>query len=127
MAVSKTPDVGKILVKEAPSTAPYPWYEPGGKIVRISGQRVYFTDGEGKERFTHEYAAICDTQAEADKLLQWSESEKEKYANWMEGISIRAKDLLESLAKGGKSAKVSGTGKAQEDPATPAPRVRRTR
>ena len=127
MAVSKTPGVGKILVKEAPSTAPYPWYEPGGKIVRISGQRVYFTDIEGKERFTHEYAAICDTQAEADKLLQWSESEKEKYANWMESISIRSKDLLESLTKGSKPAKAPSAVKAQEDPATPAPRVRRTR
>ena len=37
MAITKTPAVGKILVKEAASTSPYPWYEPGGKIVRIDG------------------------------------------------------------------------------------------
>lgn len=118
MSVSKTPAVGKILVKEAASTAPYPWYEPGGKIVRISGQRVYFTDGEGKERFTHEYAAVCDTQAEADKLLKWSTDEKEKYDHWMAGIKTRDGELMDSLSKAAKPAKT---------PAAAAPRVRRAR
>ncbi len=118
MAVSKTPGVGKILVKEAPSTAPYPWYEPGGKIVRISGQRVYFTDIEGKERFTHEYAAICDTQEEADELLEFSNKNKAQLAEFM--WVIAEEDKLLRL-------RLSGDRKIKAALIAPAPRVRRAR
>jgi hypothetical protein len=122
MAITKTPAVGKILVKEAASTSPYPWYEPGGKIVRVSGQRAYFTDAEGAERFTHEYAAICDTQEEADALLKWSREEKENYANWMSGIKKRHEQLLASFGEGKKPAKTP-----PKTEAAPTPRVRRSR
>lgn len=102
MPMSKVPEVGKFLVKQAASTALYRWYEPGGKIVRIAGNRVYYTAQDGSEKFTHEYACVCDTQAEVDQLLAFSAAEKGALEAHMLGIAERDTALQSTLTKGGK-------------------------
>lgn len=105
MTVTKTPEVGKIIVKSAPSTSAYPWYVEGGTVSRISGQRAYYKDKDGKEHFTHDPAAVCDTQAEADELLQFSAKEQRAYDEYMAGIKKRDEALWAELAGGKASAK----------------------
>lgn len=119
MAVTKTPEVGKILVKSAPSTAAYRWYEPGGKITKISGQRIYYEDSEGTERFTHDAAAICDTEDEADVLLVFSDKERKAYREYLNGIKERDEKLWSTFSAKAKKPVVS------EKPSVG--RVRRTR
>lgn len=122
MAVTHTPEVGKFLVKQAASTALYRWYEPGGKIVRIAGQRVYYTADDGSEKFTHEYACVCDTQAEVKALLDFSATEKTALEDYMDGIAERNAKLTAKLA--GAAPKAA---KPKEAPASATPRVRRSR
>lgn len=121
MAITKTPLVGKILVKCAPSTSAYPWYMPGGKITRISGQRVYFMEGS-IERFTHDAAAVCDTEEEAAELLDFSAAEQNAYAEFLQGVKERDESLWEKLSKKAKAAK-----KAPAAEKVSVGRVRRTR
>lgn len=121
MAITKTPEVGKILVKCAPSTSAYPWYQPGGKITKISGQRIYYKDADGTERFTHDAAAVCDTQEEADELLDFSGKEQTAYADYLEGIKERDEVLWAKLSKKAKPAKPAPAEKVSVG------RVRRTR
>jgi hypothetical protein len=105
MAITKTPSVGKILVKCAPSTSAYPWYQPGGKITKISGQRIYYKDVDGVERFTHDAAAVCETQAEADELLDFSAAEQNAYDEFLQGVKERDETLWAKLSKKAKAAK----------------------
>jgi hypothetical protein len=77
---------------------------PGGKITRISGQRIYFMEGS-IERFTHDAAAVCDTQEEADELLNFSGKEQTAYATYLEGIKERDESLWAKLSKKAKAAK----------------------
>lgn len=118
MAVTHTPEVGKFLVKQAASTALYRWYEPGGKIVRIAGQRVYYKADDGSEKFTHEYACVCDTQAEVKALLDFSTTEKKALEDYMSGIAERNERL---------TAKLAGATKPSAATAGATPRVRRSR
>lgn len=122
MAVTHTPEVGKFLVKQAASTALYRWYEPGGKIVRIAGQRVYYTAEDGSEKFTHEYACVCDTPAEVNALLTFSATEKKALEAYMDGIAERDSKLKLSLT--GPAAKAP---KPKDAPSSATPRVRRPR
>lgn len=80
MTITLIPEVGRIIVLKAPSTAIYPWYREGGKVTRISGQRVYYTGAAGKELFTHDVAAVCDTTDEVDRLLEFSKVGQEAVA-----------------------------------------------
>ena len=105
MAITKTPSVGKILVKCAPSTSAYPWYQPGGKITKISGQRIYYKDADGVERFTHDAAAVCETQAEADELLDFSAAEQNAYDEFLQGVKERDETLWAKLSKKTKATK----------------------
>ena len=105
MAITKTPSVGKILVKCAPSTSAYPWYQPGGKITKISGQRIYYKDADGVERFTHDAAAVCETQAEADEFLDFSAAEQNAYDEFLQGVKERDETLWAKLSKKVKAAK----------------------
>jgi hypothetical protein len=72
MGVDMIPAEGRIVLLRGRSTAFYPWYEEGGEVTRVAGKRVYYKDEDGVEKFTHEYAAIVDTEAEAKKLLDFS-------------------------------------------------------
>lgn len=74
MAITNTPEVGKYLVMVAPSPRIYPWYRRGGAITRISGQRIYYTNQYGVEKFTHDAAAVCDTLEEAEALAVFAEN-----------------------------------------------------
>lgn len=122
MSVTHTPEVGKFLVKQAASTALYRWYEPGGKIVRIAGHRVYYIAEDGSEKFTHEYACVCDTQAEVDALLTFSSTEKKALEAYMHGIAERDNKLKLNLS--GPATKAP---KPKDAPASATPRVRRSR
>ena len=91
MTISLTPVEGKFIVLKAPSTEVYPWYREGGKITRISGQRVYYMGGAAKkELFTHDVAAVCDTTDEVDRLLEFSKVGQEAVAELL--ASLKAKD-----------------------------------
>lgn len=90
MAVTKVPEVGKLVLLKAASTEVYPWYREGGEVTRISGQRVYYKDASGKERFTHEVAAVCDTQDEAQRLLDFSERGQSSIASAL--VLLKAED-----------------------------------
>lgn len=72
MAIDMKPDVGRIVLNRARSTAFFQWYEPGGVITRVAGKRVYYKDASGNEKFTHEYGAVVDTKEEEARLLDWS-------------------------------------------------------
>lgn len=98
MPITQVPEVGKILVRKAPSTAPYPWYEDGGKIIRLAGKRVYYTASDGTEKFTHEYACVCDTQAEVDQLLMFAEDEKRALHEYMMEVAQRNAVLTTKLS-----------------------------
>lgn len=122
MAITKTPLVGKILVKCAPSTSAYPWYQPGGKITKISGQRIYYKDVDGVERFTHDAAAVCETQAEADELLDFSAAEQNAYDEFLQGVKERDETLWAKLSKKAKAEKEAPAAEKSS-----VGRVRRTR
>lgn len=122
MAITKTPEVGKILVKCAPSTSAYPWYQPGGKITKISGQRIYYKDADGVERFTHDAAAVCETQAEADELLDFSAAERNAYDEFLQGVKERDETLWAKLSKKAKAEKEAPAAEKSS-----VGRVRRTR
>lgn len=102
MPITKVPEVGKVLVRRAASTAAYPWYEPGGKIVRIAGQRVYYTAADGSEKFTHEYACVCDHQSEADELLEFSDTQRAALTEFMDGIAEADASIQQRLSEGKK-------------------------
>ena len=118
MAVNMDPAEGRIVVCRARSTAFYPFYEPGGVISRVAGMRVYYKNAEGQEKFTHEYAAVVDTQDEADELIEWARGARLKVQELRASLEAEDEACVARLNK--------ATPKAAK--AAPAPkRVARTR
>lgn len=98
MAVDRNPAEGRIILGIARSTAFYRWPEQGGVITRVSGQRVYYTDKEsGKEKFLHEYSVICDTQEEADLLLDFSVRAMQKVAKLHLNLETEHNHLIDVI------------------------------
>lgn len=129
MPVSNVPEVGKFLVKAAPSTAAHRWFLPGGRIVRISGQRIYYMEGP-IERFTHDAAAVCDTEEEAKQLVAFSEKEEKAHAEYMAALGSRMAAFRETLGATKGTGKATALPKAQGKAQAPQEvkgRVRRVR
>jgi len=78
MAINLKPAEGRIVLGRARTTEFFPWYEKAGIITRIAGKRIYYKDGEGNEKFLHEYACIVDTTEEEEALLDFSARGREK-------------------------------------------------
>lgn len=99
MAIDLNPAVGRILVGRGRSTEFFPWYEKAGKITRISGQRVYYTDPEtGKEKFLHEYSAVVDTADEEAMLLDFTAQRKAYLAELRAQYDQQSKDLWTQMS-----------------------------
>lgn len=72
MAIDMNPREGRTILLRAASLEFFPWFVKGGKITKVSGQRVYYKTADGKETFTHGCSAIVDTQKEEETLLRFS-------------------------------------------------------
>lgn len=130
MTIASTPEVGKLLVLKGASTEVYPWYREGGKITRISGQRVYYFDTQqDKERFTHDVGAVCDTPAEVDKLLDFSKRGQDKVASMLTTLKEEDELLWAAGAPAKQAAKKAAAAPkpAPTTAAEPAARTRRVR
>lgn len=97
MAIDMEPAAGRYILGRGRSTEFFPWYEKGGKITRVVGKRVYYTDETGAEKFLHEYSAIVDTPAEVTSLLEFTtkgkalvDELKESLGHMRDGIVARA-------------------------------------
>lgn len=110
MPVTSTPVAGKFIVRAGPADAKFPRYLPGGRIVRVSGQRVYYMEGT-IERFTHNVELVCDTEDEAKAILAFSTQEANSFQDYMAGYAHRKAALLQSF----------------EDPPMPRTRARRAK
>lgn len=95
--VDMEPREGRILMRKAGSLAFYPWYERGGIITKVAGKRVYYLDHEGKEAYTHEFSAICDTTEESDALICFSEAGKVTLQQLRDKLDARLVDVLAPL------------------------------
>lgn len=117
MSVNMEPEVGRIIMPKAHSLAFFPWCERGGRITKVSGQRVYYVDARGKEKHVHGWAAVVDTEQEAEALLSFAVSGKEQIQKLYDSLEQQQASVIASLS--------SPPGKASQPPA--GARVRRAR
>lgn len=79
MAIDMTPIVGRIVVLRVPTSAVFPWFVEGGRIVKVTAKTITYLD-RGVERKAMGFAAICDTAQEEKSLLDFSAAAQAEYA-----------------------------------------------
>ena len=67
--IDKKPAPGRIVVNASRYAGRF--FIDGGKISKVSGTRVYYTDAQGVKTYTVNFAAICDTEAEESGLFKF--------------------------------------------------------
>ena len=73
--IDRTPHIGRYIILE--SILRDGFFGKCGKITGVSGSRIYYEDldellEDKKEKFTINYAAICDSYIEVEKMHLFS-------------------------------------------------------
>lgn len=72
--INQKPEVGRYVFAEPTHADSFVSTVARGRVVRIAGQRIVYTEDVpgGRERFMYRVAAVCDTNEEVEKILYFN-------------------------------------------------------
>ena len=93
--IDKNPAIGRIIIlKRDRHTYCGHFAGYGGIITREPKMQIYFKDKNGRETFARNFVAICDTEEEAQSILDLSQESSNAYKAWEEKYKVALSKLV---------------------------------